>query len=240
MQKQNIDLAILREIWKLNQPVGATYLAKVLNIPSATIGRKLVPLEDRGLLIKITNRGRKLTDRGIAFLEENQVRTSKMNAASRLIVVPKVIPKKRMLEVLEVRRILETKTAELACLNATEKEIEELDKILHKFLYEAKFKGGGHDQDLRLHLQIAKMSRNATLYRILKLILVEGDAHKNFTLTIRHLLSSQLEMHRQIVEAIKNRDAHAAIQATQRNIDQVICELKRAQKELTIENRVAL
>jgi predicted transcriptional regulator len=230
MQKQNIDLAILREIWKLNQPVGATYLSKVLNIPSATIGRKLVPLEDNGLLIRITNKGRKLTDRGIAFLEENQVRISKMNAASRLIVVPKVIPNERMLEVLEVRRILETKTAELACLHATEKEIEELDKIFHKFLYEVKFKGGGHDQDLRLHLQIAKMGRNATLYRILKLILVEGDAHKNFSLTIRHLLSTQVEMHRQIVEAIKNRDSGEAIKATQRNIDQVICELRGVQK----------
>lgn len=220
-------IKMLSAIKEAKGPVGATYLAKVLPIPLATVGRILQKLEQDGMLIKVSNKGRCLTEQGEAYLVAHGKREEKLHSANNLIQMATEGSKGQLLEILEVRRLLEGRAAELAAQNTTKEQLKELDQIMLEYLVEMRHDGLGKEQNLQLHLMIAKISNNQTIYQILNLLLTNENAYTKFSsasmLDRKH---EQLELHENILSAIKQRDPKAARLAMEQHIDQVINDIQ--------------
>ena len=211
-------------------PLGAVCLSEKLNIPPATIGRILVKLEKDGLLEKVSNKGRQLTNKGIEYLIEEKTKNAKLKTANTLIHMVENSSKERLIEILDVRKILESKTIELACQNANEEDIEKLDNILADHCYVVRHGDLGSDEDLNLHLTIAKISKNKTIHHILKLILTEEDVYTKFSYLADHIKNIQLKQHSDLVEAIRCHDPEAGKIALEKHLDQVIFDVNRYYK----------
>jgi GntR family transcriptional repressor for pyruvate dehydrogenase complex len=223
--KDDLKLLILNSIRESGVPVGAVYLSERLNIPSATVGRVLSSLENEGYIEKVSNKGRQLTDKGKSYLVDRKNWTHKINTASKLLNIVESISKERLLEILQVRQLLEDLTVELACKNATEHELQELDKIMLDYAYDLRYGGLGNEYDLQLHLKIAEISHNQTVHQILKLILTEKNAYTKFSSVADSLKNMQLIQHDEIVQAVKARDVTRAKLAMSRHINKIIADV---------------
>lgn len=216
---QDFIIPLLNVIHSAGKPVGATYLSTKLNIPQTSIGRILLQLEEDGLLTKISNKGRKLTSRGVLYLEEQKNQALKMNAVDSLMDSVTSTSKKRLIEILKIRKLLEGQAVEEACNNANESQMAELESALSDYNASVKMGYMGNEEDLILHLTIAKISGNLALYQILKIILTEENGYvklaKETTITDTVTPSD----HASIVNAVLQRDANAAKQAMEKHLD---------------------
>jgi len=227
MLEQNKTTTVLREIKNSGVPVGASFLSKKLAIPPATIGRILTKLDNEGLLQKVSNKGRQLTEEGDMYLAEQNLRNAKFKTANKLINLTESVSKDMLLEILEARILLEGRTVELACKNASDEHFHELDRIIFENIYEINRGGLGNEQDLQLHLAIAKMSGNTTIYQILKLILTEKNVYTKFSSVADSVKTGQLEQHGDIVQSIKDRDPVLAKAAIENHLKHVISSVEK-------------
>lgn len=96
-----------------------------------------------------------------------------------------------------------------------------------EYLVEMRHDGLGKEQNLQLHLMIAKISNNQTIYQILNLLLTNENAYTKFSsasmLDRKH---EQLKRHENILSAIKPRDVKAARLAMEQHINQVISDIQ--------------
>ncbi|MDL2253964.1 FCD domain-containing protein [Ruminococcaceae bacterium OttesenSCG-928-I18] len=218
-------LKVLQEIDSIGIPVGAALLSTRLDIPQATVGRILSKLEKEGYLTKVSNKGRLLTEEGLSFLQHESQRKLKLKTADKLITMTTWKSKDKLLEILQVRKLLECQTAELACINGTEDQMEKLSAIMLGYSCEVNNGGLGNDQDLKLHMCIAEMSKNVTLNQMLSLLLTTENAYTDFSLAGEHVLNYRMNMHEKIVNSIKNRDVQNARAAMSEHLDQVISDV---------------
>lgn len=229
--KDDLKLLILNLMQKSGVPVGAVFLSERLGIPPATIGRALSSLEKEGYIEKVSNKGRQLTDKGKSYLQDKKNWKHKLNTASKLLDFVESISKERLLEILQVRQLLEDMTVELACKNASEQELHELDKIMLDYTYDLRYGGLGNEYDLQLHLKIAEISHNQTIHQILKLILTEKSAYTKFSSVADSFTNTQLIQHDEIVQAIKSRDVSRAKLAMSRHINKIIADVTQYYNE---------
>lgn len=218
----NKDLEILQLMQKGNMPVGATFLSEQLGLPQATVGRTLLALERRGLLEKNSNKGRTLTEEGVAYINQQEQWYEKMKTAQSIIETVESRSKHKLYEILEIRMALEALTAESACANVSEEDINQLDTIMLEHFYNLRSGGVGCEQDLQLHLKIAELSGNHTLRQILGLLLTEENAYTKFSIVAPHITAGQLRQHTEIVEAIRSKDGPKAREAMLTHLRQVM------------------
>lgn len=218
---------ILSEIKYSDFPLGAVFLSEKLNIPQASIGRVLAELEKKGLLEKVSNKGRQITPKGLEWLKEHQAHKTKIKSSQKLVSIVQEISKERLLEILDVRKLLEGCTVELACRNASAEDIDALEGILLDHKYAVRHNMRGSDEDLRLHLMIAKLSKNDTLYHLIELMLTGENAYDTFSAVADHITNIQIQQHADLVAAIKKKDAVAAKKALNIHLDQVISDVKK-------------
>ncbi|MFQ8602883.1 MAG: FCD domain-containing protein [Anaerovoracaceae bacterium] len=209
--KTNDDMInVIRSVSNHNMPVGASLLCNELHYSQATIGRLMAACEEEGLLEKVSNKGRIITEKGKQELAAHNKKLKKMERAHELINHVNNASKEELIEIIEVRKILEAKATELACLNATDNEINELKGILMEYL-QAIYNGElGNEQDLKIHLKIAEMSRNKTLYGILSIILTTDNSYTTFAYVTRAMEVDITEWHTDIVDAIAGRNPDLA------------------------------
>lgn len=226
----NVNLEILREIKKAGIPVGAAFLSEKIVMPQSTIGRVLASLEADGLLEKISNKGRRLTAAGEAFLEEEGRRLQQLNDSQQLYYMSEHISKDGLVEILEVRKLLECKTAELACIESSDEEIAQLEEIMLGYVYEMNHGGLADFQDLEFHLKIAELSKNHFLYQILKMLLSEKHAYTKFALVVRSEGINFLYQHEDIMQAIKNRNAKQAHLSMEHHLNHLLGKIRQEHK----------
>ena len=214
---------VLSAIQEVDGPVGATSLGLRLNIPPASVGRILSQAENEGYLKQIGNRGRVLTSAGVEFLQHEKEYITKKQSANALIEMTGNICGSEMFQLLTVRKILEEYGVEQACLNASEEEIADIETTLFKYMIAAK-SGGGEEEDLQLHINIARASGNQVLVWLLQLILTTDNAYSKFSNVARVKKTDQLclNQHRAIVEAIQRRDGQAAKKAMGEHLEKVM------------------
>jgi len=223
MQKFD-ELELLDVIVKANCSIGASYLSKTLDVPQATIGRQLKKLEDAGYLEKDSNKGRRLTQAGYDFYEEQKQMEVRKKSMDKLVGLIEEPNKKNLLEIIEIRKRLEEMAVILTCKNITQEQIAELEAIMLAYSVEIRHGGSASELDLQLHLSIARFSGNNMLYRILKMLLTTDDAYVKY-----HSISKSLEnrslcvtQHDEIVSAIKQRDVTAACEKMTIHLNKVI------------------
>lgn len=215
-------VTFLKEIHAINSPVGANYLSSRLEIPPATVGRQLKKLEDDGYLVTVGNKGRVLTPKGKSFLEELEFFEVQKNAAQNLIDCASSSSVKRICDVLQIRLLLETYTATMACKNATDEQLDQLEVLSMEHLLELKRGGTGAQQDLSIHLAIAEFSKNEVAYQILKILLADNNVYYALNTISSSLKRSEITQHDEIVNAIRLRDSEAADRAMRTHLGKIL------------------
>lgn len=219
MYSQNETISILEAINKFSYPVGASYLCKELNYSQATIGRILLECEQQGVLEKVSNKGRIITEKGKEMLKSYYEKEKMLTTANNLIQHVGNATKEDLLEILAVRKLLEVKACKDACQYATDAEINELKGLLFDYIRERYNNNLGNEQDLKLHLKIAEMSKNKTILHIMTLILTSDNSYTTFALVSSSMDVDSSQWHKDIVEAIEKRDSEEAGNSMYKHLD---------------------
>jgi DNA-binding FadR family transcriptional regulator len=111
-------------------------------------------------------------------------------------------------ELLQLRMILEPEIAALAAFHITDEEIVRLEELC-KAVEDSIARGENHAApDEALHLAIAGHCGNSVIAKLMPSIHLSVEMF--VALTRHELLSETIETHRQIVQAIRNRDGFRA------------------------------
>lgn len=237
MKREEVRMDIyflLDKITQYESPVGASLLSQELNVPQATIGRRLKDLENMGYLKKYSNRGRKITEEGMNILKKKKYETSRHEEATELVKIKSNVTRKSLVECIEIRKKLEIMAVELACDKITSKQADELREILNNYAREV-----SHDtekkgpMDLLLHLKIAKISDNQTLHNILRIILISDDKYIRFYDLTKKIENGAicLRQHSAIVSAIIERNIEKAIAAMNEHLEKVMTDINNFYSE---------
>lgn len=216
------ELHILKAVNDSDVPVGAIYLSEKLGIPPANIGRTLIRLEEQGLVAKVQNKGRSVTEQGKRCLEEEELKNSKLSIANELIDCASAEDEKNLLEILQVRKLLEVYTARHCAGNATPEMVQELENIQFDYVYELRHGRNGSEQDLNLHLKIAECSGNNTIARILRLLLTDNNSYAEFTKAAISRNGLNQGEHGPILDAIREKNEEKAGCEMERHLDRVM------------------
>lgn len=136
---------------------------------------------------------------------------------------------KLAVDLLEIRFMIEPKIASLAAQNATQEDIKEISKLCDE-VEELILKGVPHIQkDIEFHTAIARSSKNLVTTNLVPIINQSISVFIDVTNT--QLKNETIETHRDILNAIKNKNANEAHDAmllhlvhNRRNINKVVQE----------------
>ena len=218
---------ILRAVNDMGIPVGALQLGERLGMASASAGRMLTALEEKGYLTKVSNKGRVITEKGRDYLNREDERDEKLSVAEKLITASAYYNNEQLLQILQTRLLLEGYTAECCAALATDEDIEKLKVIQLEYYYAILHGESGSEQDLKLHLKIAQIAGNKFIYDMLKLMLTSNNAYSSFSKVPMPLKKEYHNEHDSILEAIfdgRAEDANARMQEHIRHIIKVVGE----------------
>lgn len=215
---------ILAEFYTQQLPVGASTLKDVLDMSQASIGRALIALEKEGYLTKVSNKGRIITTQGIQWYEAESARLDKQSTANELISRQKDTSSEKLKETIYIRKLLEPQAIALACEHASDQAIDDLRRLIHEHIYHLSQGQEGTDVDLKIHLRIAELSGNETMFMVLKLLLTDNNSYINFShhaVTAMRPETNSLINHTDILEALLKRDSQAASEAMLRHLVEI-------------------
>ncbi|MBN8251925.1 FadR family transcriptional regulator [Priestia flexa] len=129
----------------------------------------------------------------------------------------------QVLELVEMRIIIESEAASLAAIRHTEEELLEIKESLEAFKGTIKNSAEiGYEADYRFHHDIVKAAHNSFLLHTVENL---GHLYRKalaYSLTQRPESRKQVhEDHDRIFEAIKNRDAQGAAEAVREHLEHV-------------------
>ena len=117
---------------------------------------------------------------------------------------------KDLKEINETRILLEKGAAELAVNKATNKDIQELKSICSHIvsMAENKYEQGFDEADLRFHTVLVRAAHNEKILQVYKRanIMLSSSGGMGKADSLKNDLLKTAEDHRQIVEALKNKD----------------------------------
>ncbi len=124
-------------------------------------------------------------------------------------------------ELFEARRLLEPAIAALAARRATPEEVKEMERILDQQAKEIAAGRTGLSQDAEFHAAIASAAHNQAITRLVHGImdLLGQSREESLNAPGRPMRSHQ--DHRRVLEAIRQRDEHAAEQAMRDHVSAV-------------------
>jgi GntR family transcriptional repressor for pyruvate dehydrogenase complex len=113
-------------------------------------------------------------------------------------------------DLMEARRVIETKMAALAAVNATEEDLSNMENSLAEMKKDIQKRGKGVHGTDKFHLAIYKASKNIILYKIG--LMLQGLMHESrgITLAAPGRAAISLEEHGEIYQAIKRKDSYEA------------------------------
>lgn len=138
---------------------------------------------------------------------------------------------KLAVDLLEVRFMIEPSIAAIAAVKATEEEIQQISNLCDE-IEELILKGEPYmDRDIEFHTAIARSSKNLVVGNLIPII--NSSIAIFMDITNQKLRSETIETHREVVNAIKERDSNGARDAmylhlvyNRRNIKSVIQKAK--------------
>ncbi len=225
-----LERDILNLIAKSPTPIGATTLQLMLQdryrVKQAWIGRKLKELDHKGLTQKCGFKGRILTDKGRAELARLNYQSRKIRENSAFLKVLTIESGDRLIKVLSARRALERETAYLAAMYRTEEELGLLERALEEQQKVLDAGGSGAREDIRFHDLISRASKNEVLVHALRVVR-HASRLTPIVAWIRKQVGGDLgKEHRQIWQAIRDRDPVAASKAMDIHITNLIQDVQ--------------
>jgi DNA-binding FadR family transcriptional regulator len=174
MTGELLEFDVLSILDSSSRPVGAVTLYYQLKdrhaVGQATVGRKLLELDTRGLTRKNAFSGRVITPEGRVYLA--QAREAIRSQYEQKAFIDSLTAKdfESLLQVLEVRYALERSGARLAATRVTQDELDNMHSILGKH-GEAIDRGENGDyEDVLFHEAVAKAAKNPVLEHSVRLV----------------------------------------------------------------------
>lgn len=222
--KNELIYTLLSEFYNHPDPVGASTLKDILNMSQTSIGRALAYLENDGFLEKISNKGRIITPKGRAWYESETERLDKQSIADELIRNQINASRDKLKETIFIRKLLEPQAIKLACRNATDKDLEGVEQLINKYIDHLSKGQEANNIDLKIHLKIAELSGNKTLFMLLKLLLTEDNTYVDFSNFALSTLKAQTNVtlnHTGILNALISRNSQAASEAMLKHLETI-------------------
>lgn len=170
-------------------------LAQRLNVSRTTLAQALRVLEADGILVVRSGSGRFIRRSNQTEYSESVLGTLKREA---------------IVDLLEVREVIEKKTVELACVRATEEDLQEIEKWV--------VKNGNYTADISFHISIAQASHNDVFYNIMKSSMNLLYNTREYSLLRSRSLDDIHGEHFEIFDAIRMRDQERASAKIARHI----------------------
>jgi GntR family transcriptional repressor for pyruvate dehydrogenase complex len=129
--------------------------------------------------------------------------------------------RERVLELLEIRKIIEPALAARAATHATAAQIARMEQILRR--QEEKVQRGelAIEEDAQFHYNLALAVNNATLLKMVDVLMdLLRQTHER-TLQDGGRLHKSLEGHRRILAAVKSRDPQSAESAMRQHVEEI-------------------
>jgi GntR family transcriptional repressor for pyruvate dehydrogenase complex len=109
-------------------------------------------------------------------------------------------------EVLEARRLLEPRVAQLAAVYATDEDFEIMQKSIDDQRRFADDRDKFLQLDLRFHLAIARATRNSTIVAMMAILLRRLEIARELAVRGPHNPALAIEIHERTLKAIQGRD----------------------------------
>lgn len=198
-------------------------LAKQWGISRNMLREAMIILEDRGILVSRQGQGR--------FLRSLPVSSQEAQFAANP-VISDTVTRFSLIDLYEVKQILEMKSVALAAQKATDQQIQELTE-LYREVCATLFRSGTtrYSGEAELHFKYLEIADNPYLT---KLVRQQWDSLdfmfvKLDRLTFFHRIEDYVRDHGNIILAIKEHDPEAAQRAMCRHIQSTI-EILRCQE----------
>lgn len=130
-----------------------------------------------------------------------------------------------ILEMLEIRKIMETESAKLCAKNATDDEIAKIKEYKEQ-RENTTDQEQRYEYDRLFHLAIAQASHNDIFMRFIETIYRTVELHQRGYTKDQRKISNTTAFHNEILTAIESRDQAAAADAMYAHIDHVLQSFK--------------
>lgn len=137
--------------------------------------------------------------------------------------------KESILELLEVRRIIEKEIMSLIVKNATEEELDEIEKILNVVMDKYNKGEKQNKEDKEFHLAIYKFCHNKIMYQLI--FSIEDMLSKlwNFPLGLEDPFIDTIPLHKELFDNIRKRDIKKAQAVNDKILNMMCNEVKKAE-----------
>jgi len=137
--------------------------------------------------------------------------------------------KESILELLEVRRIIEKEIMSLIVKNATEEELDEIEKILNVVMDKYNKGEKQNKEDKEFHLAIYKFCHNKIMYQLI--FSIEDMLSKlwNFPLGLEDPFIDTIPLHKELFDNIRKRDIKKAQAVNDKILNMMCDEVKKAE-----------
>jgi len=221
------EMIVLESIRDASEPLGSWSLVEHLEekgykVSSASIGRILYKLEQRGFVEGQGNRGRIITKAGVSAIGKTKAFNS-MDAHRKdleNLINSKVL--EDFIMVLQARKAIERETARLAAENITEAGIKKLNAVLEEQEIKAKRGESIAEIDIAFHRGIAAASHNSALLALYGILSTMGQQSELFEFVRSRVTATYRQAHRSILEAICAHNPDEAEGCIIRHMDALI------------------
>jgi len=139
-------------------------------------------------------------------------------------------PKKLLPELMEVRLIMEPNIARIAASRRTEEDIELMSKLIAD-MEQANTSGEDyHTKDYQFHIAIGQCLRNDVLKRVYPVIFEAIEHGYKHTSHLEGSFSRAIYFHKQILNAIKDKNGDLASEFTARHIKSTLLDIEEKLK----------
>jgi GntR family transcriptional repressor for pyruvate dehydrogenase complex len=174
-------------------------LAEQLNIGRPSVREALRVLEVMGLIEIRQGQG--------TFVMERSTQSKQIQLLESMLQEDN-----HVVELMEVREFFEPQIALIAAQSATEEDIRRLERILEQMEKVVEDGGTGVDENIEFHLALTKAIGNRVLLQVHQLLLyLSRDPVEQF-FQVPGRLARSLEGHREVLQAIKERNPQQAQQ----------------------------
>jgi len=201
---------------------------KGIEVSASTVGRMLYHLEKRGCLSKNnSNQGRTITAKGKSLLERIQQEQSLLPLREQLGRAINTNVLDRYLMVLEARKVIEGATVRLAARNITDAELRKLERIVIRRERSYRRAESVMPHDIAFHSLVASASRNEVLSILYRTIAAQGQQSRLFEYIRKQVGAPYLNTNREILSALKNRNAALAEKRIRHHLNTLIGDVKK-------------
>ena len=239
---ERVKYLMLRLIERCQTGLGAWELPIMLSkegieLSTATAGRYLKELDNDGLTIKISNKGRVITDNGRKYMES--LTTELMSSYLHKSVKDAVSGSEYqdLLDIYAVRISIELEAVKLCCRNATEAEIDAIGNYVTEYEKLAQSGVDFTDVSLDFHVLIAKGTHNHFMETLLEMLIFEQKKIEN---SLEYLVTRKCgrrfaEQHREIYESIRQREEKKAFHFMRDHFDDIVDSMHQQLRQNTKE-----